>query len=600
MMMHRVRRGGQRRLWAAMAAMLVAGTVLVNAPTALADSFVAEAVRTFETGVWDPPSGDPSGVVQVGENRLVIVDSEADENHKKCFARPYNMWEVSLDDPTVVHRKVKLPSIEPSGVGFDPVNELLFVSDDENSPPALKIWVLPYDDPTQVEGEINLRQILDEQDITIRDLEDPAYDPNSGALYALGVVTHPGPDDATPGITEDVIFRITASNPTFTSGVNVELRSISHLASDWFEGMAIDPNSGNLLVASQTGKHIYEVDWNDLSLSPINTIDASNTGLLKISGLGAVDVGGGETRYWVTDRRSDCDYPDDGLLQELTVGQVTNHQPSLQISPATEFEVLVGETVTFTAQASDDDDDELRISLDERPAEATITPTINNSAEVSWQVSGTPRVVRFLVRVEEVGNPQSFAVKLVTVNVKAASDPGDPGDPGDPSDPGVPGTPPPGGGGGGKNPPSGPSTPPQQPGTPGGGGGSKEPPSNPTGPFDFSDTNGHVFEADIEWLAAKGITRGCNPPKNDRFCPDDYVTRGQMAAFLVRALSYTDDGGGNKFVDDNGHVFEADLDRLATAGVTRGCNPPKNDRFCPDDYVTRGQMAAFLHRALGD
>jgi hypothetical protein len=71
-----------------------------------------------------------------------------------------------------------------------------------------------------------------------------------------------------------------------------------------------------------------------------------------------------------------------------------------------------------------------------------------------------------------------------------------------------------------------------------------------------------------------------------------------MAAFLVRALGYTDDGGGNKFRDDNNSVFQGAIDRLATAGVTLGCNPPANDRFCPDQPVTRGQMAAFLVRAL--
>src|SRR5690606_9784835 len=95
-----------------------------------------------------------------------------------------------------------------------------------------------------------------------------------------------------------------------------------------------------------------------------------------------------------------------------------------------------------------------------------------------------------------------------------------------------------------------------------------------------------------------GITRGCNPPANDRFCPDDHVTRGQMAAFLVRALGYTDDGGGDHFDDDDTSVFESDIDRLRTAGVTFGCNPPDNTRFCPDDHVTRGQMASFLTRAL--
>ncbi len=115
----------------------------------------------------------------------------------------------------------------------------------------------------------------------------------------------------------------------------------------------------------------------------------------------------------------------------------------------------------------------------------------------------------------------------------------------------------------------------------------------------FGDDDGSVFETDIERLAAAEITLGCNPPANDRFCPNDPVTRGQMAAFLVRALGYTDAGDGDLFTDDDGSIFGDAIDKLATAGVTRGCNPPANDRFCPNDVVTRGQMAAFLHRALG-
>ncbi|GBE23741.1 S-layer protein sap precursor [bacterium BMS3Bbin02] len=113
----------------------------------------------------------------------------------------------------------------------------------------------------------------------------------------------------------------------------------------------------------------------------------------------------------------------------------------------------------------------------------------------------------------------------------------------------------------------------------------------------FTDDNSSIFEADIAKLATAGITKGCNPPTNDKFCPDDPVTRGAMAAFLVRALGLTDDGGGNTFTDDDGSVFEADIAKLAAAGITLGCNPPTNDRFCPNDSVTRGQMAAFLNRA---
>jgi VCBS repeat-containing protein len=114
----------------------------------------------------------------------------------------------------------------------------------------------------------------------------------------------------------------------------------------------------------------------------------------------------------------------------------------------------------------------------------------------------------------------------------------------------------------------------------------------------FTDIGGSVFETNILKLATAGITKGCNPPANSRFCPNDYVTRGQMAAFLVRALGLTDDGGGDLFVDDDGSVFESNIDKLATAGVTRGCNA-SGDEFCPNSFVTRGQMAAFLHRADG-
>jgi hypothetical protein len=114
----------------------------------------------------------------------------------------------------------------------------------------------------------------------------------------------------------------------------------------------------------------------------------------------------------------------------------------------------------------------------------------------------------------------------------------------------------------------------------------------------FTDVTGSTFEGDIAKLAAAGITRGCNPPANDRFCPERPVTRGEIAAFLVRALGLTGDGGGNSFVDDNGSVFEAEIEKLATAGITRGCNPPANDRFCPDDSIRRDQMASFLGQAL--
>ena len=114
----------------------------------------------------------------------------------------------------------------------------------------------------------------------------------------------------------------------------------------------------------------------------------------------------------------------------------------------------------------------------------------------------------------------------------------------------------------------------------------------------FRDDDGSVFEADINRLAAAGITRGCNPPGNDRFCPEEPVSRGEMAAFLVRALDLGLDGEVDWFGDDDGSVFEADIDRVAAAGITRSCNPPVVDRFCPTAPVRRDEMASFIARSV--
>lgn len=109
----------------------------------------------------------------------------------------------------------------------------------------------------------------------------------------------------------------------------------------------------------------------------------------------------------------------------------------------------------------------------------------------------------------------------------------------------------------------------------------------------FSDDENSIFEADINAIAEAGITRGCNPPLNSRYCPNDDVDRGAMAALLVRALSL-DPSSVDHFDDDNDSIFEADIDSLAASGITKGCGERS---YCPGEPLSRGEMAAMLYRA---
>ncbi len=113
----------------------------------------------------------------------------------------------------------------------------------------------------------------------------------------------------------------------------------------------------------------------------------------------------------------------------------------------------------------------------------------------------------------------------------------------------------------------------------------------PTATDYFSDDAGRTGEASINRLAASGITVGCTPTT---FCPTAAVTREQMAIFLDRALDLPPTAT-DYFSDDAGRTGEASINRLAASGITSGCT---STTYCPTAAVTRGQMAAFLHRAF--
>jgi len=118
-------------------------------------------------------------------------------------------------------------------------------------------------------------------------------------------------------------------------------------------------------------------------------------------------------------------------------------------------------------------------------------------------------------------------------------------------------------------------------------------PNNPS----FIDIDeDHGFYGYVEAVADAGIAHGF---KDSFFRPGEVVTRGQMAAFIVRALEDLDKVKPDEpsFDDVNkNHTFYGYIEAVAGAGIAQGF---ECGSFRPGDDVTRGQMAAFLSRALG-
>ena len=102
--------------------------------------------------------------------------------------------------------------------------------------------------------------------------------------------------------------------------------------------------------------------------------------------------------------------------------------------------------------------------------------------------------------------------------------------------------------------------------------------------------------ANIDGLYAARITVGCDSDPL-QYCPDDHLTRAQMATFLVRAFELKPAQTAGFTDVDTANTHAANIDALYAAGITVGCgNDPL--RYCPNDPLTRAQMATFLVRAF--
>jgi SpoIID/LytB domain protein len=111
----------------------------------------------------------------------------------------------------------------------------------------------------------------------------------------------------------------------------------------------------------------------------------------------------------------------------------------------------------------------------------------------------------------------------------------------------------------------------------------------------FADVDqGSVHAVAIDAVAAIGLAGGFG---DGTYRPGLPVTRAQMATFLARAEGLTSGTTGTFSDVPAGSEHRSAIEAVARERITQGCEP---GRFCPQDPVTRGQLASFLRRAVGD
>ncbi len=107
----------------------------------------------------------------------------------------------------------------------------------------------------------------------------------------------------------------------------------------------------------------------------------------------------------------------------------------------------------------------------------------------------------------------------------------------------------------------------------------------------YQDSQDHWAKEAIEVWSGHGVVQG----DNGSFRPNDSITRGEMAAILVRLLGLTETDG-TSFMDVAPDAWYADaIAKCAAAGIMKG----DNGMARPNDPISRQEAMVMLGRALG-
>ena len=106
----------------------------------------------------------------------------------------------------------------------------------------------------------------------------------------------------------------------------------------------------------------------------------------------------------------------------------------------------------------------------------------------------------------------------------------------------------------------------------------------------------HDFRKFITYVSRRGIIEGCG---NNNFCPSQAVTRREMCMWLLRARGITrpptptTQAFSDVPLSDPAAPF---IQEAVRRGITVGCG---SGQFCPNNSITRGEMAVFIAQTFG-
>ena len=290
--------------------------------TVAANDVTGTLVRTVDTSAFNPPSPDPSGLAFLpSADRLFIADGEVDEmgifQGKNFFAttRTGSVTDTSVSQPW---------SNEPVGVGYNPGNNHLFVSDDDQK----EVYELVAGTDGRFGTSDDVITHFDTNTWGNTDPEGIEYDSGVPAIWSAdGVNTQ--------------VFRYRAG-PDGKVGTSDDIRSnfdVAVYGARDPEGMAYDPVRDTILIVDDGSKKIYEFDKTG---GLLNTISIAGYGVVAAAGLTVAPGSSDPTQrnYYVVARGLDNDsHPteNDGKMYEFSatlppVG-ATNQAPLANAGP---------------------------------------------------------------------------------------------------------------------------------------------------------------------------------------------------------------------------------------------------------------------------